>query len=418
MSSILIKSVELNGRPVDILVEENRIARISPRIEREAATVVDGSRKAVIPGLMNLHTHAGMTLFRGYGDDMPLMTWLHEKIWPNEAKLTFEDIYWGTKLACVEMLKSGTTTFLDMYHNPDAGAAAIEEMGMRAFISEVCFDHFKPELSARSRRHIEKRFASPPAYARIRVGIGPHAIYTVSGDLLRWVHDFARANGLLVQLHLAETEGEVTDCRERFDTTPVRYLRRLGVLSPHLVLSHVLHVDDDEVAMIADSGASVVHNPASNMKLASGYRFKYGEMRAAGIRVGLGTDGCSSSNNLDMIEAMKLASLLGKAWRGDPEALSCEEMLYAATEAGAAVTGLQAGRIAEGYLADLCLIDLDMPVFKPNFNFVSNLVFAANGSCVDTVICDGKIVMRGRRVPGEEEILTQAERMAYQLIAR
>lgn len=416
--SILIKSVELDGRPVDILVEGNRIAAISPLIATEADTVVDGRGRAVIPGLMNMHTHAGMTLFRGYGDDMPLMEWLEEKIWPNEARLTDEDVYWGTKLACVEMLKSGTTTFLDMYHRPDAGAAAIGEMGMRAFTSEVCFDHFKPELSARCRARIAGRFASPPPNGRVRTGIGPHAIYTVSGDLLRWVHDFAAAHDLLVQLHLAETEGEVNDCRARFGTTPVRYLHRLGILSPRLVLSHVLHVDDDEVKMLADSGASVVHNPASNMKLASGYRFKYTEMRAAGIRVGLGTDGCSSSNSLDMIEAMKLASLLGKAWRKDPEAMPCGEMLYAATEAGAAITGLQAGRVAEGRLADMCLIDLNMPAFKPGFNFVSNLVFAANGSCVDTVICDGKILMRDRKIPGEDEILAQAERRAYQLIER
>lgn len=419
MNTLLIKSVELDGRPVDLLVRGNRIARIAPHIGAEGAATLDGRGKAVIPGLMNMHTHAGMTLFRGYGDDMPLMTWLSEKIWPSEARLTDEDVYWGTKLACVEMLKSGTTTFLDMYHRPDAGAAAIEEMGMRAIVSEVCFDHFRPELSERCKNTLAKRFAPPPDRgARIRTGIGPHAIYTVSGELLRWVHDFAEAHDLTVQLHLAETEGEVNDSLARFGATPVRYLRRLGILSPRLVLSHVLHVDDDEVQMLADSGASVVHNPASNMKLASGYRFKYTEMRRAGIRVGLGTDGCSSSNNLDMIETMKLASLLGKAWRKDPEALPCDEMLRAATEAGAAITGLQAGRIAEGYLADLCLIDLNLPVFKPNFNFVSNLVFAANGSCVDTVICDGKILMRGRKIRGEEEILAQAERMACQLTAR
>ncbi|MDR2120553.1 MAG: amidohydrolase [Tannerella sp.] len=417
--SILIQSVALHGKPTDILIRGNRIARIAPHIAEEADTRLDARNMAVIPGLMNMHTHAGMTLFRGFGDDMPLMTWLHEKIWPNEAKLTDEDVYWGTKLACVEMLKSGTTTFFDMYHKPDAAAAAIRETGLRAILAEVCFDHFKPELTERCKKIISQRFAAPPQYGeRIGASIGPHAIYTVSGDLLRWVHDFARERDLHVQLHLAETEGEVHDCIQRFGATPVRYLHKLGVLSPRLVLAHALHVDDDEVRMIADSGACVVHNPASNMKLASGFRFKYKEMRTAGIRVGLGTDGCASSNNLDMIETMKLASLLGKAWRNDPEALPCEEMLYAATEAAADIAGLHAGRIAEGFLADLCLIDLNMPAFKPNFNFVSNLVFAANAGCVHTVICDGEIRMSHRKIHGEDEILTQAERLAFRLTAR
>ena len=170
--------------------------------------------------------------------------------------------------------------------------------------------------------------------------------------------------------------------------------------------------------MLADAGVKVVHNPASNMKLASGYRFPFKEMRRQGVLVGLGTDGCSSSNNLDMIEAMKLASLLGKVWRKDPEALSADEMLRAATSVGAAIFGIEAGRVAEGYLADLCLVDLALPAFTPNFNFVSNLVYAANGGCVDTVICDGKVLMEHKWVPGEEEILERAAKIAYELVAR
>jgi 5-methylthioadenosine/S-adenosylhomocysteine deaminase len=425
---ILLKSVELDGQPADIYIEGNVIRRIVPLTGaageasfRDAETVIDARRKAVIPGLMNMHTHAAMTLFRGFGDDMPLMPWLEEKIWPNEAKLTDRDVYWGAKLACVEMLHSGTTTFFDMYHKPDATAQAVEEMGLRAVLSEVCFDHFRPEQAERSRRNIRRRFeaaSGPSAGDRIRYALGPHAIYTVSGELLRWSCDFAREKDLLIHLHLAETEWETQQCLARFGTTPVRYLHRLGVLAPNLVLAHVLHVDGEEIRMLADHGVKVVHNPASNMKLASGYQFRYLEMREAGITVALGTDGCSSSNNLDMIETMKLASLLGKAWRKDPEVLPCHEMFYAATRAGAGITGLKTGEIAEGYLADLCLVDLDLPVFTPNFNFVSNLVFAANGSCIDTVICNGRIVMRDRKVAGEEAILEQTARVAYDLVKR
>jgi 5-methylthioadenosine/S-adenosylhomocysteine deaminase len=424
--SILIKSVDLNGKQADIYIEKNRIKRIATAgdagiaaASAQAGIIIDGRRKAVIPGLINMHTHAAMTLFRGFGDDMPLMSWLEQKIWPNEAKLTHEDIYLGAKLACVEMLRSGTTTFFDMYYKPDATAQAVEEMGLRAVLSEVCFDRFIPETAERSKQNIIRRFEKTASCCdRIRYALGPHAIYTVSGELLQWTCGFAKENGLLIQMHLAETEGEVAQCIERFGTTPVRYLRRLGVLSPQLVLAHVLYVDNEEIKMLADNGVKVVHNPASNMKLASGHEFKYREMREAGITVALGTDGCSSSNNLDMIEAMKLASLLGKVWRRNPEALACDEMLHAATKAGADMLGLEAGRIAEGCLADLCLVDLAIPAFTPNFSFVSNLVFAANGSCIDTVICDGRILLQDRKAPGEDEIMEQAARAAYSLVKR
>ena len=244
------------------------------------------------------------------------------------------------------------------------------------------------------------------------MAIGPHAIYTVSGELLQWIYAFAKEHGVLIHTHLAETEEEVRFCRERFGTTPVRYLNQLNILSPGLVIAHVLYVDEEEIGLLAENGVKVVHNPASNMKLASGYRFLYSEMRAAGVAVGLGTDGCGSSNSLDMIEAMRLASYLGKAWRKDPVVMTCDEMLNAATRTGAEMLGLDTGRIAEGALADICLIDLNLPVFTPNFNFVSNLVYAANGSCVDTVICDGKILMQDKKVAGEGEILERAERIA------
>ena len=216
---------------------------------------------------------------------------------------------------------------------------------------------------------------------------------------------------------MAETEGEVQDSVKQFGLTPVRYLYQLGILSPRLILAHGLYVDEEEIQMLADQGVTVVHNPASNMKLASGYRFKYSEMKAAGVRVALGTDGCSSSNNLDMVEAMKLASLLGKAWRKEPEAVTAKEIFHTATFSGAEAIHLKAGQIAEGFLADLCLVDLRMPAFTPNHNFISNLVYAANGSCIDTVICNGKILMQDRKVPGEEEIMEKAADLAYKLVA-
>jgi 5-methylthioadenosine/S-adenosylhomocysteine deaminase len=415
--SILIKGVWLNDRIKDVYIQENRIQQIGECLEVQADQVIDGKKKALIPGFVNAHTHAAMTLFRGFGDDMPLKAWLEEKIWPNEAKLTSKDVYWGTKLACLEMIKSGTTTFFDMYHKFSASAKAIEEMGLRALLAGACFDHFNPELRERGKQAVEKLYAESATFSdRIQYAAGPHAIYTVSGELLQWIHAFAKEHQVPIHLHLAETEGEVQDSIRQFGLTPVRYLRQLGILSPHLILAHGLYVDEEEIQMLADYGVTVVHNPASNMKLASGYRFKYREMQEAGVRIALGTDGCSSSNNLDMVEAMKLASLLGKAWRKDPEAITAKEIFHTATVSGAEAINLKAGQITEGFLADLCLVDLSLPAFTPNHNFISNLVYAANGSCVDTVICNGKILMQDKKVSGEEEIMERAAELAYKLV--
>lgn len=416
---ILIKGVELDGAPTDIYIEDKYIKKVGNDLNITADKVIDGSRKAVIPGLINTHTHAAMTLFRGFGDDMALMPWLEQKIWPNEAKMTDEDVYWGAKLACLEMIKTGTTTFIDMYQKLEATAQAVEEMGIRGVLSGVCFDHFKPELADNCKRQIPELYRMMENYSdRIQFALGPHAIYTVSGELLQWIDQYTKEHDLLIHLHLAETEGEVTNSVKNFGNTPVRYLNDLGILSPRLLIAHGLYIDDEEIGMLADNGVKVAHNPASNMKLASGIEFRFAEMRKAGIKVGIGTDGCSSSNNLDMIEAMKLASLLGKAWRKDPEVLTAGDMLESATVDSASIIGLNVGVIAEGYLADLCLIDLKTPAFTPNFNFVSNLVYAANGSCVDTMICDGKILMENKKVPGEDEIMEKAARIAYNLIER
>lgn len=414
---ILIKGALLDGKAQDIYIEGKWIRQVGGSLALEADKVIDAAGKAVIPGFVNGHTHAAMTLFRGYADDMKLMPWLEQKIWPNEANLTREDVYWGSKLACLEMIKSGITTFSDMYFKVRATADAVEEMGLRGVLSMACFDGCNPAHADRAKEEIRKSYKLKDVYSdRISWALGPHAIYTVSGELLQWIDSFSKEHGLKIHLHLAETEKEVADAVRDFGFTPVRYLYKLGVLSPRLVIAHGLYVDNDEIRMLADYGVKVIHNPASNLKLASGMEFRFREMKQAGVTVGLGTDGCASSNNLDMVETMKLAALIGKAWRKDPEALPAGEMLEAATVSGADIFGLKAGRIGEGYLADLSLVDLRMPAFTPNFNFVSNLVYAANGSCVDTVICNGRILMENKKVPGEEVILERAAERAYRLM--
>ncbi|MDR3350309.1 MAG: amidohydrolase [Prevotellaceae bacterium] len=403
--TILIKNVQLGQELTDIFIDGRFIKTTGAGLRDNADRVIDGTGKAVMPGFINTHTHAAMTLFRGFGDDMPLEQWLHEKIWPYEKKLTEEDVYHGTRLACLEMIKTGTTCFNDMYMKYPPVLRAVEEMGLRATLGATIFDYFQPEVAAQYRREVEKNFAIPRS-GQISFALAPHAIYTVSGDTLQWVRDFAEANGLLIHLHLAETQTEYRNAVKDFGLSPVRYLHKLKLLSPRLILAHCLYVDDEEIQLLAGHGVKVVHNPNSNLKMGSGHAFKYCEMKAAGITVGIGTDGCGSSNNLDLLEAAKTAALLQKGWRRDPTVMRADEALECITQNGAGILQVNAGKIASGALADLCLIDLQSPAFTPNFHFASNLLYAAShGSCVDTVVCDGRILMENRRVPGEKGIL-------------
>ena len=416
--SILIKNVLHEDTITDVLIEGNRIARIAPNLlTPEGAEVIDGTDKAVIPGFINTHTHAAMTLFRGYGDDLPLMEWLKDYIWPVEAKMTAHDVYVGARLACLEMLRSGTTCFLDMYMHPLETARAVEELGLRAHLSYTLFDQGGAERATLDRKRSYEYYEAFKAFSdRITFTLGPHAIYTVSGEQLQFCHKFAVERNVKINLHLAETKGEVDECVRQHGLTPVRYLEKLGILSEHLIVAHVVWVDDEEMDLLAKHRVSVVHNPASNMKLCSGYTFKYEEMKKRGIRLGIGTDGCSSSNNLDMVIAMKLASLLGKAWRFSPTATKAADIYHSATIGGAEILEIPAGRIAEGMLADLSLVDLNVPELVPLNSLTSNLVYATSGSsCIDTVIIDGVIRMRDRYVPGQEEIIAEAREVARRL---
>ena len=416
--SILIKNVELREEKKDILIQGNRIEKIAPHITAEADQTIDATNKAVAPGFINMHTHAPMTLFRGYADDMELEKWLNEKIWPYEAKLTDEMIYWGAKLACLEMIKTGTTCFNDMYMHLAPIIQATEEMGLRGYLSAIVMDPTFQQTPAQALKQIENNLALQSHCSDlIRITIAPHAVYTVSEEILRMVAEYARANKLLVHIHANETRTEVSNCIRAHGYSPIHWLDKIGFLGPNVILAHCLWLSDTEINILAENGANVVHNPNSNLKLASGYRFKYHEMDEKGICIGLGTDGTSSSNNLDMIDAMKTASLIGKAWRFDPTATTAKEMFHCATRNGARILGLPTGTIEEGQLADIILINLNNTAFTPNFHFTSNLVYAANGFCVDTLICNGKVLMENRQVEGEEIILQKAREMAAKLFS-
>jgi 5-methylthioadenosine/S-adenosylhomocysteine deaminase len=399
--------VSLKGEAVDVLIRGNRFDSIGGPVDFVADVTIDGSGKAILPSFHNAHTHAAMTLLRGYADDMDLHTWLTDHIWPFEARLNEDDIYWGAKLACLEMIKSGTTFFADMYWHWKGTARAVEEMGLRAALSAAFFDFEDPQRAEAMKRQVMALHEDSGRYSeRITFILGPHAIYTVSSESLRWLSEYADRHNLLIHTHLSETRKEVDDCLARHGRRPVEYLHDLGLLGPRLSLAHAVWMTEDEMALLAAHGVRVVHCPVSNMKLASG-QFDYAGMRRHGVDVALGTDGCSSNNTLDMMAEMKTASLLAKVSAMDPTVLPAAEALDAATINGARMYGLDSGRIARGLLADCILVDLDHLRMVPGHNLVSNLVYSANSACVDTTICNGRVLMTGGRVDGEEEILAQ-----------
>ena len=402
-TSIFIKNVLFNEQITNILITNNTFSCIGAEIVApEGAKIIDASGKAAFPSFANAHTHAAMTLFRGYGDDHPLGEWLNEWIWPKEKQLDSEIIYWGTRLACLEMIKSGTTAFNNMYFFLSDEARAIADSGIRTLLSETLFNN------------ADKDDNTPLPIWRsdlVQYALAPHAIYTVSEIGLRRCADYCTRNGLKYHIHMSETQHEVDECIAQHGCRPFEYLDRLGILeqlNSNIIAAHCLHLSDNEIALIGKYRCTVVHNPNSNLKLASGHAFRYQELRDAGANVALGTDGCSSSNNLDMIEAAKTMSLLQKGWRLEPTALPATEVLKVATENGFRAMGIKAGRIEAGYLADMILVDLNNLAFVPNNNTTSNLIYAAHGDAVDTVICNGSILMQNRKVKDEAEIIENA----------
>ena len=414
--SILIKNVQLSGKETNIYIENNKIAGID--VKEKADHVIDGKGKAAFPGFVNTHTHSAMTLFRSYADDLKLHVWLEKHIWPREAKMTENDVYWGAKLACLEMIKSGTTTFNDNYWHLAGTLKATDEMGMRAVIGEVCIDLEDSDHEKEKKKNIANvKKVRELKNERITPSLCPHAPYTVLPEMLWWMKEYSDKEGLLINLHLAETEKENTDFLAKHKMRPVPFFEKHGFLGPKLIAAHGIWFDSKDMALLAKHDVKVAHNPVSNMKLASGI-LPYKELKGQGITISLGTDGCASSNDLDMFGAMKFASLLQKVHTLDPTILPAKEALEMATINGAKTMGINAGAIEAGKLADIILIDLRMPELTPANNLTANLVYSAKGSCVDTVICDGKVLMENRIVKGEEEIIDNATQVAKDLFAR
>jgi 5-methylthioadenosine/S-adenosylhomocysteine deaminase len=405
--SILIQQVEWNGSPADVFIRGNLIEKIGDCSGQTADLVLDGKNKVILPTFHNAHTHAAMAYMRSYADDIELHTWLTNHIWPLESGITEEDVYHGARLACLEMIKSGTTFFNDMYWFWNGTARAVDEMGLRAALSAVFIDFDDPvkakeQIGQNQRLFVERRRYSD----RIMFQLGPHAIYTVSKTSLRWCAEFAAEHDLMIHIHLSETQKEVTDCIARHGLRPAGYLDSIGFLGPNVTAAHCIWLEQAEMELLAARGVKALHCPVSNMKLASG-KFRFTDAVKAGMQVAIGTDGAASNNCLDMGSEIKTAALLEKHFTGDTTALNAPAAWHAGTRACAEFFGLNSGIIAEGALADCMLVDLNNERLAPGHHLIADMVYSADSSCIDTVLCDGKILMQNRRVPGEEEIIAQ-----------
>ena len=369
-----------------------------------------GDRLIRIPGLVNGHTHAAMTLFRGYADDMPLMEWLERHIWPAEARLEPDDVYWGTRLACAEMIRNGVVCFWDMYWYPEAVARAVRDAGMRAVVGAPLIDGGDPSGSAKLRETALRSLDEIAAAGgdAVKAALAPHAIYTVSEESLRWIGETAAERELPIQIHLSETEDEVASCVEAHGARPAEYLDRVGMLGSRTVLAHGVWLDEAELDLIAGRGATVVTNPVANMKLAVGGVFPYPAARERGVAVGLGTDGAGSNNSLDLLADVKAFALAQKHAAGDPAIVD-------AAEAWEVATGRRSDLLA-AILGDADHVEVraDSPELSLG-ELEAGLVYAASGSVVETTVVGGRTLMRGGAIEGVDEVVTRARERAARL---
>ncbi len=365
----------------------------------EPDELIDGSGCLLLPGFVNTHTHAAMTLFRGNADDMPLEPWLHEKIWPVEAKLTEDDVYWGSLLGCAEMIRAGVTCFADMYHMPRAGTRAAVDAGIRMCPSGVLLGIVP---------HAEEMFDEAVAFARefapddgscVHPMLGPHAPYTVPRELMERVIEAAREIGVPLHIHLAETADNVEAALENYGKRPAQAMDEVGIFDLKVTAAHCVHIDDRDIEIIVERGVGVAHCPGSNLKLASGIA-RTQDLLAAGAHVGLGTDGAGSNNNLDLLEEARLAALIAKVDTGDPTAVPAEAALEMATLGGARAIFLDycIGSLEPGKRCDCILVDLDAPHLHPRHSLASHLIYSAQAADVQTTIVAGRVLMRDRKL--------------------
>ncbi|ASS75279.1 N-ethylammeline chlorohydrolase [Tumebacillus algifaecis] len=407
-----------------LIIEGNRLAEVGSG-EYTGTTegfdrVIDAKGKLAMPGLINTHGHAAMTLLRGYADDLPLQTWLEDRCWPIEAKMTDEDIYWGTQLAILEMLKGGTTTFTDMYFSMDRVAEAAKESGIRACLSRGIIG-FPPDGEKKLAEAISfSKEYHGQANNRITVTFGPHAPYTCPPDFMKKVVSASEELNLPIQIHLSETAREVAECVEQHGVSPIKLMEELGVFNRPTLAAHCVHLSDEDIEIMAKYDVRVAHNPDSNLKLGSGIAPVL-KMLEKGLTVGLGTDGAASNNNLDMFEEMRMAAMLHKGVNQDAIAVSAFKALEMATTDGARALFLEEslGTLQAGALADVLLLDIEQPHFYPRHNMIAHLVYSAGSRDVTHVFVDGELVVEDRKVltMDEQQIYAEVQRVCERLYA-
>lgn len=425
-NTILIKDVIMvsaGTKKCSVLIEDDKIVSVGNENQSKADQVIEGRGKVLLPGLVNTHTHLPMTLMRGIADDLPLDVWLGEYIWPVEAHLEGEHCYAGALLACVEMIKSGTTMANDMYFFMDEVARAVDKAGIRASICHGMIDLGDEEKRRKelqeTRRIIKK--CHNTADGRIKVTIGPHAPHTCSKELLIGALKMANKNDLNIHTHISETKKELDQVKETQGRRPYEYLEEIGFLGPDVLAAHSVWVSESEIKIIKDNNVKISYNPLSNMKLASGIA-PMSKMMEQDITISLGTDGAASNNNLDIFQEMKMASLLQKVHYHDPTLFPADKILEMVTIGGARALGREeeTGSIEVGKKADMILVDMKKPHLTPYANPASHLVYSAEGSDVNTVICDGKILMQEREilVLDEFEVMDLAQSAAEDLLSK
>ncbi len=399
------------------------IGRRSAANKIDAETKLNAEGKVAIPGLINCHSHVPMTLFRGIAEDQELDNWLKEVIWPLEAKLKSGDIYAGVLLGCLEMIKSGTTCFADMYFHEDMAAKAVEKSGLRAVLAEGIIGISKKVLGERMLKasaDFAKTFHEH-ANGRVTTLLGPHSAYSCSSELLLKVREKADEIGSGVHMHLAESEKMFCKVQKEHDFSEVEFLDRIGFFKGHTLVAHCIHLSERDRHVLAERNVNVAYVPVANMKLGLGGA-RINELVDLGVNVGLGTDGPASNNTLDMFETMKVAALLQKHIYLDPKMLPAKEVLRMATIQGAKALRLDnsVGFLEVGKKADIVLIDFSKPHLKPLHNIYASIVYSARGNDVDTVIVDGKIIMADRHVKtlDEQTVTKEAEKTALDLLSR
>lgn len=425
MAKILLKNTEvLNASgiitPADIAIDGSLIQHVgTPPAEWQADRVIDCTNKLAVPGFVNTHTHAAMTLFRSYADDMVLMDWLQNKIWPAEEKLVAEDVYWGTQLAIAEMIKSGTTTFSDMYFHMPQVAKAVAKTGIRAVLARGMAGIAPNAEQALIESEEFFHQYNNTADGRITVMLGPHAPYTCPPDYLKRVVMLAQRLGAEIHIHLSETSGEVDECKKKYGKSPIELMKDIGVLQCGVVAAHCVHVSENDIMLMKEANVRIAHNPGSNMKLASGIA-PVPAMQKAGLCVGLGTDGAASNNNLDMLEELRLAALLHKVHTFDPLLVPAKTAVNMATIDGAQTLGLDkvTGKIAPGFKADITLFNMHSPHWYPRHDRISLLAYSAGSGDVDTVMVNGKILLENKCLTtiDEEQLMYEANKRGMRLI--